>query len=101
MSKVHTKLKEIWKEDATINHKNPFRKLANSNYLMKLGEKLKEYMGKPREEMSARCGYDCSDVELDPSSSESDASLTPRSVKKTSQDLNRKEVKKMLKRSLF
>ena len=68
---------------------------------MKLGEKLKENMGKPREEMSACHGYDCSDVELDPSSSDSDASQNQSLFKKTSQDLNRKEVKKMLKRSKF
>ena len=76
MNEVHKKIKEIWKEDAIKNRKNPFKKLANSNYLMKLGEKLKDNMGKPREEMSAGCGYDCSDVELDPSSSDSDCAET-------------------------
>ena len=73
----------MWKEDTLKNRKNPFKKLANSNYLMKLGEKLKQNMGKEREEMSACCGYDCSDVELDPSSSDSENHENNNWIKQT------------------
>ena len=58
-------------------------------------------MRKPAKKMSTCCGYDCSDVDLDPSSSDSDAPQTESPFKKTSQDLNRKEVKKLLRRSRF